>query len=31
MAFEQITGKIIEAAMKVHTELGPGLKRLVND
>jgi len=25
MALEQITGKIIEAAMKVHTELGPGL------
>ncbi len=25
MAFEGITGKIIEAAMKVHTALGPGL------
>lgn len=25
MAFEEITGKIIEAAMKVHTALGPGL------
>ncbi len=25
MAFEQITGQIIDAAMRVHTALGPGL------
>ena len=25
MAFEEITGEIIDAAMKVHTALGPGL------
>ena len=25
MAFEALTGKIIEAAMRVHTALGPGL------
>ena len=25
MAFEELTGKIIEAAMRVHTALGPGL------